>query len=283
VYATPQLGFAEMPAEWNGQPRGLVRYDPGTGAVLWSAPLPCRPGQPAEADGRLVVPCGWESGGAGLLLFLDPGSGEVLETLEAPSPVSSIYSAADTWVLVTDDAVVAVDPTRRALPRAKTEPVDEAVDRILKGIRHTSPLVHPGDVESLLALGSAAWPTMTDRLPATRLAAAVTLAQASIRDAIRRHLEWFGSGEGPTAVCSLGSSWPETLDQAREDECLSIRIEEVDAVEGAREIADRLPLGERERRYVVEFEPGWRVVTSLYRVRPIGDRWLVRSVWNWVS
>jgi hypothetical protein len=109
------------------------------------------------------------------------------------------------------------------------------------------------------------------------------LEAASIRDAIRRHLAWFGSGEGPTAVCPLGSSWPETFDQAREDECLSIRIEEVDAVEGAREIADRLPLEEEDRRYVVTFEPGWRAAKSLYRVRPIGDRWLVRSVWHWVS
>lgn len=406
VQATDTPGFAHLQGR-DGQPRGLLRYEPSTGRVLWERPLLCRPGPLLMTRNHLVAPCGWESGGAGLFLFLDPRTGDVLETLEGPERLRSIVTVADDlWIVATDEAIVAFDPSARAPSRASSVPLVEAIDRILDGIYPSSPTVDSSDVEALLSLGPEALPLLSDRLPAGALARSMALATAlggaeyrpaapkvaallddlpppedrsswrreaiahpperrlleilatiggpeqassagrilldpkqpwlirreaaftlaaiadppslewldrfahqlppgrsggepahppepratasprsdeeAIRDAIRQHLSWFGQGDGPLSLCPPGSPGPASREETAVASCRRVTIEEVDAVDGARAVADLLPLREGERRYVVRFgDPPWDE-KSFYRVRRVGERWVVRSVWDWV-
>lgn len=172
------LGFAYTAPGWDSRPRELVRYDPADGSELWRTTFPCSPGPRLVEGDRIVQACGWHEGGDGLVFLLDAATGEVREVLHGPSGVRSIERAGSHWIFTTDERVVAVDPERRTPPAAENEPMDDAVDRIVGAIRQTIPLVLPGDVEKLLALGPAAWPAMTTRLPGADLPAALTMAEA---------------------------------------------------------------------------------------------------------
>jgi len=188
------------------EPTPLRRVDQRTGEVLWTTVIPDQIGAWLWDGGRLLVHTRPFEGGRGLLLTLDPATGEVLEAAYGLAGVRSLTRWGDLLIAVTRDEVVAFAAETRGPPEAQVRPVAEEVDRLLARLAgRRAPWGDSQTTQELEALGPEALPLLAARLPELGPQAALTVV-AVLADADYQL--------AAAVVADLLDSFPETPDDA---------------------------------------------------------------------
>jgi hypothetical protein len=161
----------------------LRRYDPATGAELWSLRLAGQVGSWLRDGDRLWLSATPDGGGRSLIAVLDQRTGEVESLAYGLRRLAFLGRRDDLVLATTEDEVVAFAAESWGPPERDLRGLEEEVDRVLGALadrdgRRRLPMADAGAVRELRALGAEALPIVAQRFPGLGGAAAASAAEA---------------------------------------------------------------------------------------------------------